>query len=204
MATAKKTSTAKKSTGGNTSKAKAVEAKKKEVKKAEVPIEEAPKKAPTRIKAMKEPDPSELIMCRSVFPGRWYFFTPRTHTVIPFEAKDSINYIEYQDLRAALLSRVDDVMKPAIVIEDEEILELPVWRPIKELYNDLYAVEDPTLLLQRPYAEFKEEFSNLPIGMKKNLSVTVASMVNEGTFDSMNKVKVIDKACGTNIAILLS
>ncbi|QHJ85092.1 MAG: hypothetical protein [Bacteriophage sp.] len=191
MATAKKTSVTKKPTGGNTSKAKVAEVKHKEVE------------APTRMKAFKEPEPTDLIMCRSVFPGRWYFVTPRTENILPFETKDAINYVEYQDLRQAMLSRSDDIMKPALVIEDEELLELPIWKPVKELYEKLYAVEDPTGILDLPYKQFKEAFTALPIGMKKSVSVTVASMVNEGTFDSMNKVKAIDEACGTNIALLL-
>lgn len=192
-----KTSSTKKSAGGEStaSKTEAVEAENIKVTK-EV--------KPTRISAVKEPVLSEMIMCRSVFPGKFYFSCPKTKMIVPFEAQGDVNYIEYQDLRAAMTGQYPSINRPYIVIEDEEILELPIWKKIKELYESLYALDDIKSLLRLSYRDFKVQFEALPMGIKRAVSVTVSGLVQNGEFDEMRKIKIIDEACDTDIALLIS
>ena len=49
---------------------------------------------------------------------------------------------------------------------------------------------------------FSEEFRKLPSGFKSTIATMVSEMISEGTFDSMNKIKIIDEECGTDLKLL--
>lgn len=147
--------------------------------------------------------PDDLILCRSVFPGLLLFTGPKTKNTYKFYAKGDDCYVEYQDLLSAMLTKKRAITAPDIIIEDEELLEDVHWRDVKKTYEKLNKVGDINKLINLPYREFEKQFNILPIGTKKNIMLTVAALVREGDFDSMNKIEVIDKACGSNLAVLL-
>ena len=179
-----------------------------EVEAVETEAQEAPAVKPTA-KATKAANtarkfaPDDLILCRSVFPGLLLFTGPKTKNTYTFYAKGDDCYVEYQDLLSAMLTKKRAITAPDIIIEDEELLEDVHWRDVKKTYEKLNKVGDINKLINLPYREFEKQFNVLPIGTKKNIMLTVAALVREGEFDSMNKIEVIDKACGSNLAVLL-
>lgn len=148
--------------------------------------------------------PDDLILCRSMFAGKLLFTGIKTKMTYEFSNIGDVQYIEYQDLRAAMVTGVISLTAPYIIVEDEVLLEDPHWKKISDLYNQLYSSEDVEKILNLPAPQFKEAFFNLPIGFKKTINTLVATRIEEGTFDSMNKVRIIDDICGTDLRLLLS
>lgn len=172
-------------------------------------VEETEKKSTKKTaakvtKTVKEYKPNDIIQCHSVFPGRFLFSGPKTKAVYPFEASGDICYVEYQDLLSAMLAKKKSIMAPYIVIDDEELLEGIHWKQVKKTYDDMYAAKDLDKLLDMPFQSFKKNFEKLPIGAKKRVMMTISSRVRSGEFSEMNKIRLVDEACSSNIAVLLS
>lgn len=155
-------------------------------------------------KSTREYKPNDIIQCHSVFPGRFLFSGPKTKAVYPFEASGDICYVEYQDLLSAMLAKKKSIMAPYIVVDDEELLETIHWKQVKKIYDDMYAAKDLDKLLDMPFASFKKNFEKLPIGAKRRVMMTISSRVRSGEFSEMNKIRLVDEACSSNIAVLLS
>lgn len=181
----------------------------------EVVVEEPKKKTTTKktttkkqttekTKPVKEYKPNDIIQCHSVFPGKFLFSGPKTKAVYPFEASGDICYIEYQDLLSATLAKKKSIMAPYIVIDDEELLEGIHWKQVKKIYDDMYSVSDLDELLEMPYQSFEKNFAKLPMGAKKRVMMTISSKVRNGEFSEMKKIRLVDEACSSNIAVLLS
>ncbi len=168
-----------------------------EVKPAKAPKPAAP------VKNARKFAPDDLVLCRSIFPGTFLFTGAKTKVIYTFEAKGDECYVEYQDLLSAMLTKKRALTAPYILIEDEEVLESTHWQEIKKLYDKLNTLGDVNKLINMPYVEFKKRFEQLPIGAKKNVMLTVSSLIRDGEFDSMNKIELIDKACNSNLAVLL-
>lgn len=162
------------------------------------------KKTEEMVKPAREYKPNDIIQCHSVFPGRFLFSGPKTKAVYPFEASGDICYVEYQDLLSAMLAKKKSIMAPYIVVDDEELLETLHWKQVKKIYDDMYAAKDLDKLLDMPFAAFKKSFEKLPIGAKRRVMMTISSKVRSGEFSEMNKIRLVDEACSSNIAVLLS
>lgn len=191
-AVAEKATAPKKSTKKTTPKQEVVEEKK--VVEQEV--------KPT-VKTEREYKPNDTIMCHSVFPGKFFFSGPKTNIVYPFEACGDENPVEYQDLLAAMMGKKKSVMAPYIVIDDEELLEDFRWKQVKQTYESMFAIKDMDAFLAMPFTSFEKEFEKLPIGVKKNVMLEISTRVRDGEFSEMKKIRLVDKACSSNIAVLL-
>ena len=148
-------------------------------------------------------EPTDMIMCHSVFPGQYYFSGPKTKVVYPFMASGDETPVEYQDLQSAMMAKKKSIMAPCIVIDDEELLEDPRWKQVKNVYDTMFAIGDVDKLLSKPFATFKKEFEILPIGAKRKVMMEISTRVREGSFSEMNKIRLVDEACISNIAVLL-
>jgi hypothetical protein len=168
-----------------------------------VATEVKPAKAQKPVKTARKFAPDDLVLCRSIFPGTFLFTGAKTKVIYTFEARGDECYVEYQDLLSAMLTKKRALTAPYILIEDEEVLDGVHWQEIKKLYDKLNTLGDVNKLISMPYVEFKKKFEQLPIGAKKNVMLTVSSLIRDGEFDSMNKIELIDKACNSNLAVLL-
>lgn len=148
-------------------------------------------------------EPNDIVMCHSVFPGRFLFTGPKTKIVYPFEACGDENPVEYQDLLAAMMSKKKSIMAPYIVVDDEELLEDIRWKQVKKVYDSMFAIKDMDKFLSMPFATFKKTFEKLPAGIKKNVMLEISARVRDGEFSEMNKIRLVDEACSSNIAVLL-
>lgn len=155
------------------------------------------------VKAPRRYEPTDTIMCHSVFPGKYFFSGPKSKITYPFEASGDENPVEYQDLLAAMMSKKKSIMAPFIVIDDEELLEDFRWKQVKKVYDSMFTIKDMDKFLSMPFESFKKEFEKLPIGVKKNVMLEVSTRVRDGRFSEMRKIRLIDEACSSNIAVLL-
>ena len=158
---------------------------------------------PAIAKTPRKYEPTDTIMCHSIFPGTFLFSGPKSKIVYPFEAPGDENPIEYQDLLAAMMSKKKSIMAPYIVIDDEELLEDFRWKQVKKTYDDMFAIKDMDRFLAMPFETFEKTFNELPIGVKKNVMLEISARVRDGRFSEMRKIRLVDEACSSNIAVLL-
>ena len=153
-------------------------------------------------KKHKKYEPDDLIPCRSMYAGTLLFTGEKTKITYEFSNMGDFRYIEYQDLLSALLVRKKSIFAPYIIIEDEELLENVHWQEVKKVYDGLYSRQDLINLINLPTSKFDSEFRKLPSGFKNTIATMVSEMITEGTFDSMNKIKIIDEECGTDLKLI--
>ena len=92
--------------------------------------------------------------------------------------------------------------KPLFVIEDEELLADARWKDVKALYEKIQA-NDVETVLNLPSDRFDSVFAELPVGIQNAVKSEIATRMEAGTFDSIQKIKTVDRVCGTDLICLL-
>ena len=144
-------------------------------------------------------DKEELIPCRSITFGELLMVGAKTKYVYKWANYDDVQEVEYQDL-------VYDVKIPGgsysrfprfVVLDDDFIEQNPV---LNDVYSKMYSKSDMRKILDLSPSELKKTVSELPAGIKSSLKTMVATMITNGTFDSMNKIKILDEIFDTQMA----
>jgi len=146
----------------------------------------------------------DLILCRSVTPG-WLGMSGKSGQYYVFTNIGDEQEIEYQDLFALKSSNSRYLYDPLIIIEDEELLENNRWKDLALFYDEkVYGLDNINEILNIPINKFKAALENLPKGLAKALTVEVAKRIEDGTFDSLRKINIIDDVCGTDFKHIIS
>lgn len=176
----------------------------------QVEVEETPvieKKVVAKSEPKKEPrkfEQTDPILCRSVTPG-WMACYGKSGMAYVFYNYGDQCEIEYGDLYALKNRRSRYLYDPLFIIEDEELLENPRWKDLADFYSEkVYGMDDIDYVLNVPNNKFKSTLLSLPKGLVKALNVEVAKRIEDGSFDSVKKVKVIDEVCGTDFWTMMS
>lgn len=158
------------------------------------------------VKEKKEPRrfaQNDPILCYSVTPG-WLGVDGKSGQYYTFEGLGDECEIEYQDLFALKSRRSAYLFSPYFVIADDDLLDDPRWKELKQFYDEkVYGKDDINEILNLPFTSFENTLKNLPKGLKKALCVQVAEKIEDGTFDSLKKIKAIDEVCGTDFHSIL-
>ena len=174
----------------------------KEDVKEGIKVPEETIKAP-EVKTPKKFEKDELIACRSVTPGMLLYNGPKSSIPYSWTSAGDIAYLEYQDLLAAMVMRSDYIYDPLFIIEDEDVLGDPKWIEVKKLYDSIEDTFDVNEVLNLPLNLFRKTLTDAPKGVKNAVKSAVASQIAQGTFDSFQKVKIIDEVCGTDLQITM-
>ena len=197
MATTKKRTTTKAPA------AEKVEAPVEENVVEETPAKEVSKAAPAPVAEPRQFNQNDLILCRSVTAG-WLGVSGKSGQYYVFENFGDECEIEYQDLFALKSRRSNYIYAPLFVIEDEELLENPRWKDVAQFYDEKVFSEDIDEVLNLPVSSFKKALEALPKGLAKALQVKVAEKIEDGSFDSLSKIKIIDEVYGTDFRSILA
>ena len=213
------TATTKKKTTSTTAKktaaAKTVEVKETPVVQDEPVVEEPevieepkvvakPKVVESPQKAHRQFNQHDLILWRSVTEG-WLGCGGKSGQYYIFENFGDMCEVEYQDLFALKQRRSPYLYAPLFVIEDEELLENPRWADIQKFYDEkVYTMEDINEVLNLPFSQFEDALKKLPKGLAKSVQVEVAKRIEDGSFDSLKKIKVVDAVFGTDFRSILA
>lgn len=146
---------------------------------------------------------NDLVLCRSVTAG-WLGVSGKSGQYYVFENFGDECEIEYQDLFALKSRRSNYIYAPLFVIEDEELLENPRWKDVAQFYDEKVFSEDIDEVLNLPVSSFKKALEALPKGLAKALQVKVAEKIEDGSFDSLSKIKIIDEVYGTDFRNILA
>nr|DAG68382.1 MAG TPA: hypothetical protein [Caudoviricetes sp.] len=142
---------------------------------------------------------NDLIPCRSLVQGTLLLPGKQSDILYRWEGYGDVREVEYRDLYSLKSSRSAYIYDPCFQIEDEELLEDPRWADVKELYDTLYSSEDISEILSLSPAQFKTVLTQVPKGLKNAIKIEVATRLENGTFDSIQKLRIVDEICGTEL-----
>jgi len=116
---------------------------------------------------------------------------------------DSGDTIEmaYKDLISAVRTKKPLVYKPRIIIQNKFFLEQ--HKDIEKLYGDIYSAEKLKQVAFKPVDELEDAVRSLPDGAKESLMNMVSGMIDDGSYDSVTKIRILDKVFGTEMVLKL-
>ena len=165
-------------------------------------LEEVVVKKPASKKVEKVYNDHDEIQCRSNTMGQLLLGGKKTKNDYSFMNFGDTYGVEVCDLNAWLATKSAILFDPLLIIDDEEFLAQPKWKPIKELYEKAMH-DDIEAVLELPNSQFVSALQQLPKGYVEVLKTIVRESIENETFDSIQKVKAIDNVCGTEFYSLL-
>lgn len=145
---------------------------------------------------------SEPVMCTSVTAGELIMIGKKTKNLYRWSEYGDRTEVEYQDLQSAKLTRSQYIYQPLIMIENEDLLD--TWNDVQELYNKaMHLGSDISALFNLDNAAFERTLKSLPAGFKRTLKTMAYSMAEDGTLDSLRKIRIIDEVLGTDIITMI-
>lgn len=140
--------------------------------------------------------PDDEIPCKSVTPWKLDAVGVDKNTVYHWEYFGDVEYLKYRDLQA--LRRTDYVMKPNILILDEDLRNQ--WkRELGDVYKYFEGIEYPEEYFDKPDNDFEDILKNAPNWLKEILKTTAMTMIRAENYPPLSKIILIDKMLGTCI-----
>ncbi len=163
------------------------------VKAEEIPV--ATSKANT-----KKFSPDDMILCQSVCVGQTFVKGFKSGTIYTFEALGAEEYIEYKDLVAAVRSKDSILFKPFIIVLDEDFVN--EQKTLKTFYENMYTPEDFEEFFKLNPNQMIEALNNMPVGIRETIKSMAVGKIQDGVFDSVARIKVLDNYFGTKMMLL--
>lgn len=159
-------------------------------------VEEIVKPIKTESKKFAQDD---LIPCKSITAGELLMVGERTKMLYRWADADDVQEIEYQDLIYATRSNSGFVFKPRFIIMDNDFV---IQNPkVQEKYDTMYTNKDLRDILLLSPAEIKKAIPTLPEGAKESLKSMASTMIDNGSLDSVARIKVLDELFNTNLML---
>jgi len=159
------------------------------------------KKEVTKKKAPKF-ELTDLILCKSVTGGELLFPSKKTGMLYVWSNFGDTCEVEYQDLRALKSTRSPYLYRPLFIIEDEDLVEL--WsKDLLPIYTKFAGLEDIDDFFNLPVDEFERKLREVPVGVQGAIKTFASEKIQNGTFDSNNKINILDEILGTDLKIYL-
>lgn len=141
----------------------------------------------------------DLIPCKSITAGELLMVGERTKMLYRWADADDVQEIEYQDLIYATRSNSGFVFKPRFIIMDNDFI---AQNPkIQEKYDTMYTNKDLRDILLLSPNEIKKIVPTLPDGAKESLKSMASTMIDNGSLDSVARIKVLDELFDTNMML---
>lgn len=148
----------------------------------------------------KEFVPHELINTTSVTAGEMLMIGAKTKTIYRWADIGDTCEVEFQDLKAEKYNTKSRyIYDPLFVIENEDVLALPEFKKVAEVYQNMLSVEDVENIFNLDAMSFKRTIENLPKGLKNTIKVMAVTKIEDGSLDSIQKIKIIDSVLGTDL-----
>ena len=146
---------------------------------------------------------NDLIEVRSITQGELLMPGKKTGILYRWSAFGDITEVEYQDLYTLKASRSSFVYKPHFIIEDEELLANSQWKDVKALYDGMYSTHEIDSVFKMTPQQLKRALPKMPAGLISAILIEASTRIDNGTLDSINKIKAIDEACGSDLMCLI-
>ena len=145
----------------------------------------------------------DLILVRSTTQGELLMTGKKSGILYRWAAFGDVTEVEYQDLYSLKASRSSYLYSPLFVIEDEELLSDPKWKDLNTLYDSMYDSENFDEILALSATQLKSVLKKMPVGYQNALKIEVATRIENGTFDSIQKIKALDEILNTDFKCLI-
>ena len=140
------------------------------------------------------------ILCMSITSGELGMEGIKSHINYKWAERGDVTEVEYQDLVAAIRSNTSYILKPYFIIQDKEFVNQ--YPQVKKIYESLYKINDLKDIIALPVGQMKEAIQALPDGAKESIKNIAATMINNGTLDSVKKIKALDEIFNTELMML--
>ena len=135
------------------------------------------------------------ILCRSVTPGSLFVDGPKSGMMYTFAGYGDEAEIEYRDLKSLIMTKSQHVFAPRFVIEDKDFVsEVP---QLDQFYAKQFSTKDLRRILDLPVSDMVSAIEKLPEGAQQNMKTIAATAIDNGSLDSVKKIKALDKLWGT-------
>ena len=176
----------------------AIKQTKKTVVKATQPIIEENDRPIVQEKKKYAPD--EEILTTSCTAGQLIMIGRKTGRYYIWSDYSDQTPVEYQDIKAEqYISSSKYIYDPLFIIEDEEFLALPENKKVADVYANILSSKEIDEIFNLDSISFERTIKKLPKGIKNSLKAIAAQKVQEGTLDSITKIKALDEILGTDL-----
>ena len=177
-------------------------ASKKETVSTEVEaIQEVSQESKKAVKAPRKYEADDMIPCRSLTFGELLLTGSKTKLLYSWANYGDVTEVYYQDLQALKSTRSSYLLRPRIIVEDEELVEQ--WgKDFITMYDNLVDM-DAEDLLKLPIAQFKSKLKKAPKGVQQAVKNIAGEKILNGSLDSLAKIKAIDEILGTDLKLYI-
>lgn len=161
-------------------------------KKVEEPIMEKEEK--------KVYSPTDEIWTSSVTAGELIMIGRKSGRYYSWANYGDSTPVEYQDIKAeSYMANSPYLFKPLFLINDEEFLSQPDNKKIREAYDKFLTPSDVDEIFNLDGPSFEKTIKGLPAGIRDSFKAIAVQRIQNGSFDSINKIKAIDAILGTDL-----
>lgn len=146
--------------------------------------------------------PTDMIPCVSITSGELFYEGNKTKNLYTFADIDDVVEIEFKDLDYAARTKDAMMYKPRFIIQDEDFIKL--YPALDEIYSSLHSTKDLKTILQMNPTQMEKAISVLPLGAQEALKTIAATMVDQGTLDSVKRIQTLDSIFGTELLLKLN
>lgn len=144
--------------------------------------------------------PNDLVETTSVTAGELIMIGRKSHRLYRWKDYKDIQYVEYQDLQAECFSATSKYLfDPLIIINSEEVLAQKEFQKVAKLYETVISSEEMDKLFSADLTTFEKTLKTLPKGLQNSVKTIAAGKILDGSLDSINKIKAIDKILGSDL-----
>lgn len=145
-------------------------------------------------------EPTDLIECVSVTAGELIFFGRKTKNIYRWTDYGDTQEVEYQDLKSEKLNKTSRyIYDPLFMINDEDVLNSPEFSGVSDVYQSFLSIDDIDEIFNLDLGNFKRIISELPVGLKNTIKSLAVTKIENGSLDSVKKIKCIDEVLGTDL-----
>lgn len=149
------------------------------------------------VKPRKKFNPTDTIPCRSVTYGELILSGYKSKLLYTWANAGDVTDVEYQDLQALQSRKSKFLTEPLFIIEDEDLAAQ--WNSMLKPIYDKIQEDDLEELLKLSPSKLESKLKSSPEGIQKSIKSMAAAKIASGELDSINKIKAIDKALGTEL-----
>ena len=150
----------------------------------------------------KKFNPTDLTPCISITAGELFYEGNKSKTLYTFADIGDVVEIEFKDLDYAARTKDAMMFKPRFVVQNADFIEL--HPTLDEIYSGLHTTKDLKDILKMTPKQMENAIYSLPIGAQEALKTIAATMVDNGTLDSVKKIQTLDSIFGTELLLKLT
>lgn len=163
--------------------------------------EELPKKE-VKQKAKKEFKDTDFIPCVSITVGGLHLIGAKSGEVYRWLNIGDVTEVEYRDLLVEVRNHSFYVYDPAFIIQDDDFLKQ--HDDILVRYGQLYTPSEIEKILALPATQLLASLKKMPVGAQNAVRDLAVRKIDNGSLDSVQRIKVLDEFFGTEMLLKLT